>query len=400
MQRRTITAIETPYLNEIKEGQLYIDIDENTGKIRSLKKKQDGKFIDQIETINDQVFGNSLSQASPSVQKWVSKIAKPVAVVEKPLLFRNNGSTIYLDEETNNKNVGELYIDSLLFNGHWSYTRFVDSRVPTVIRKLSNLGTQVKLNQSNVRVVNGKISLTHGAHLKGRPSIQDSEITKEVNEKEQVNALIFPEVVIVGDVLIKHGKSRPPYGSCGNTWGFNPNNITSSFGINTRDITIDYSQIDLSELSLPTERYIETSQFVGDYGKRLHIICNNDYSYIYTSSIKIEGIVHPVVLKYYRSINATKLTELHYYNFPSMFTDDGLVIPDSDNFDFSACPWVIGVKESLVDNSLPVQKPMNIELSDVTLEVLTEEDKEIIRSKGYTINGGQGINRIMIGDFD
>lgn len=400
MQRKTITAIETPYLNEIKEGQLYIDIDENTGKIRSLKKKQDGKFIDQIETINDQVFGNSLSQASPSVQKWVSKVAKPVAVVEKPLLFRDNGSTIYLDEETNNKNVGELYIDSLLFNGHWSDTRFVDSRVPTVIRKLSSHGTQVTVD-TVIKVVNGEISMSLDALFKGNFLVQDSEITKEVNEKEQVHALEFPRINIVGDILIKHGKSRPPYGSCGNTWGFRPNNITGGVNIETRDITIDYSQIDLSKLSLPTEKYIDASRFIGDYGKRLHIICNNDYSYIYRGSdIRISGIVHPVVFKYYRSINATKLTELHYYNFPSMFTDDGLVIPDSDNFDFSACPWVIGVKESLVDNSLPVQKPMNIELSDVTLAVLTEEDKEIIRSKGYTINGGQGINRIMIGDFD
>lgn len=38
-RKRTITAVETPYSNEVKEGELYIDINENTGKIKTLAKR-------------------------------------------------------------------------------------------------------------------------------------------------------------------------------------------------------------------------------------------------------------------------------------------------------------------------------------------------------------------------
>lgn len=448
-RKRTITAVETPYSNEVKEGELYIDINENTGKIKTLAKRQGDQFIDQIEGTNIsrkldstlsglestfssenlKEFYNNFSLYIPHLAKYIevpengilhltNSFAEEADLYPTPFNFVNkviinkNGS-IDINDKEGGININDLWINansenafkkaSLLYKQNVFNTITIVDNI--VSNKFNNEGRQedwndLYLHNSTVKEINiigDQLPLVPNAFpIRGGNNTKDSLTINFIGKLPQGTNRLFTSE------------------DCEDLSNF----VVASGGNEINSVVIDFSQIPnhipeelnrimtncicsnggvIKNLSIINTKFAHSSNYVHFKFPSVQIGCTNLITPI--RCCKSELVDNKVLITPWMP----HVQHLYIDSFPFLYDCDiegGPISELSTRFDFSYCPWVSGLKYSIIENSHQVNYPVEILLSDISLAALTDTDIQSIKNKGYTIVNEIVSTNLMIGDFD
>lgn len=435
-KKRTIIAVETPYSNEVKEGELYIDINENTGKIKTLAKRQGDQFIDQIERNDAELNIQSISEETAKIGKdfqktVISDLSDVVASKTIDELIVQSPKTVfpYLAEDGPCQNlfINKLTIKPLgtvtpitVTKGYWSNPLRVTVK-NLFVESDSTLDTPTNRVLSN-------INLKDGVGVISKNGILDEWDSQEYIEMGMTDSILYlcsdnsrlpfkiPDIKFKGKNLVKFiGIFQDCFDPIGND-----SNSTGLIQSQDSQLTLDFTDTstDLGQYGLHRSPITVNSICANSDGKFLgsiRVLDKFDYSFIFLNeAIYLSRIETPVIARFSESKVgvASNLIELHFKSFPMAYTEgEGTngALPgtswssdeQNNSYDFTGFDkWVIGVKESLLDNSVPVTNKVHVKLNDVTLAQLTQEDINAIEAKGIIINSTEAETNLMIGDFD
>lgn len=449
-RKRTITAVETPYSNEVKEGELYIDINENTGKIKTLAKRQGDQFIDQIEGTNisrklDSIFpelestfsSENLKEFYNKFSLYIPHLAKNIEVPENGILHLTNSFA----EEADLYPTLFNFVNKVIINKNGS----IDIRDKSGSININDLW--INANSENAFK---KVKTLNNQAVFNTITIVDNIVSNKFNNSvpsEDWNALYLhrstvKEINIIGDQLPLVPNAFPIIDADNNTKdsltinfiGKLPQGTNRLFtSVNDKDrslftvaqsgseinsVVIDFSQIPnhipeelnsimtscirdntggIKNLSIINTKWAHSSNYVHFKFPSAPISCINLITPIRCCKSELasnKGLILPWM---------PYVQYLYIDSFPFLYDCDiegGPISELNTRFDFSYCPWVEGLKYSIIEKGHHVSYPVEILLSDISLATLTDTDIQSIRNKGYTIVNEIVSTNLMIGDFD